>query len=182
MRSFQDIEASAQKIIEICGKSQLKKSDKDRLLKIQAEMCACIENLLECDLCGCISDLLVEIKIHGISAKTCRDCGIKALEAGEIRKTSSRRKSSTTYNPTTGAKRTNNKKPEKKSLPEIHIEIENRTNLKKTEIRKIQKLIDEIPTPMNLTNTIDYVSREVEFAKLKVDSDALKVAIKLIMA
>ena len=73
MRSFQDIEASAQKIIEICGKGQLKKSDKDRLLKVQAEMYACIVNLLECDLCGCISDLLVEIKIHGISAKTCRN-------------------------------------------------------------------------------------------------------------
>ena len=79
-------------------------------------------------------------------------------------------------------KQVKNTKPEKKSLPEIHTEIENRTNLKKTEIRKIQKLIDEIPTPMNLTNTIDYISREVEIAKLKIDSDALKVAIKLIMA
>ncbi|MEE2619373.1 MAG: hypothetical protein VX677_12235 [Candidatus Poribacteria bacterium] len=182
MGSFQDIEASAQKIIEICGKSQLKKSDKDRLLKIQAEMHASIENLLECELCSCINNLLVEIKISGVSAKTCRDCGIKALEAGEIKKTPSRRRSSTTYNSTTGAKRTNNTKSEKKSLPEIHTEIENRTNLKKTEIRKIQKLIDEIPTPMNLTNTIDYISREVEIAKLKIDSDALKVAIKLIMA
>ena len=47
MRSFQNIEASAQKIIEICGKSQLKKSDKDRLLKLQAEMHTSIENLLE---------------------------------------------------------------------------------------------------------------------------------------
>ena len=182
MGSFQDIEASAQKIIEICGKSQFKKSDKDRLLKIQAEMYASIENLLECEICGCIVSFLVEIKIGNVSAKTCRDCGIKALEAGEIKKTSSRRRSSTTYNSTTGAKRTNNTKPEKKSLPEIHTEIENRTNLKKTEIRKIQKLIDEIPTPMNLTNTIAYISREVEIAKLKIDSDALKVAIKLIMA
>ena len=182
MRSFQDIEASAQKIIEICGKGQLKKSDKDRLLKIQAEMCACIENLLECDLCGCISDLLVEIKIHGISAKTCKDCGIKALEAGEIRKTSSRRKSNTTRNVKTESKRISSVKLEKKSLPEIHAEIESRTDLKKTEIRKIQKLIDEIPTPMNLTNTIDYVSREVEIAKLKIDSGDLKIAIKLIMA
>ena len=160
----------------------IKKSDKDRLLKIQAEMCACIENLLECDLCGCISDLLVEIKIHSISAKTCKNCGIKALEAGEIRKTSSRRKSNTTRNTKTESKRTSSIKLEKKSLPEIHAEIESRTNLKKTEIRKIQKLIDEIPTPMNLTNTIDYVSREVEIAKLKIDSGDLKIAIKLIMA
>ena len=182
MRSFRDIEASAQKIIEICRKDQLKKSDKDRLLKIQVEMHANIENLLECEICSCINDLLVEIKISGVSAKTCRDCGIKILEAGQIKKTSPYRKSSKARNSTVGAKRTNRPKPAKKSLPEIHAEIENQTNLKKTEIRKIQRLIDEIPTPMNLTNTIDYVSREVEIAKLKVDSDALKVAIKLIVA
>ena len=114
MRSFQNIEASAQKIIEICGKSQLKKSDKDRLLKLQAEMHTSIENLLECEICGCIVSFLVEIKIGNVSAKTCRDCGIKALEAGEIKKTPSRRRSSTTYNSTTGAKRTNNTKSEKK--------------------------------------------------------------------
>ena len=180
MGSFQDIEASAQKIIEICGKSQLKKSDKDRLLKIQAEMHASIENLLECEICGCIVSFLVEIKIGNVSAKTCRDCGIKALEAGEVKKTSPRRKSSRTRNTTAGAKRTNIT-PVEKSLPEIHAKIENQTDLKKTEIRKIQKLIDEIPTPMNLTNTVDYVSREAEIARLKVDSEALKKAIKLIM-
>ena len=92
MRAFQNIEASAQKIIEICGKSQLKKSDKDHLLKLQAEMHTSIENLLECEICGCIVSFLVEIKIGNVSAKTCRDCGIKALEAGEVKKTSPRRK------------------------------------------------------------------------------------------
>ena len=117
-----------------------------------------------------------------LPAIRCRESGIKALEAGEIRKTSSRRKSNTTRNAKTESKRISNIKLEKKSLPEIHAEIESRTNLKKTEIRKIQKLIDEIPTPMNLTNTIDYVSREVEIAKLKIDSGDLKIAIKLIMA
>lgn len=209
MGTLQQIEAAAQGIIEICKKERTTRSDKDRLLKLQAEIFTSIENLVECESCGSITSLIVTMTLDEVTAKVCKECGIKALEVGKIQKPTTRRRSSKkTEGTETASKAASTKKSKQqaesstgspKSAPtsrnapnnsssgaqteaeQLYEDIEGQTQLKKADVKRIHKIIQEIATPMNLEHTIVYVAHEAELAKLKITPEALQETVKLLM-
>ena len=184
MIGLQQIATAAQEIIQICEQERTNKADKEKLLKLQAAIYTHIEDLTECEVCGSITDLVVTMTIEPVTAKLCRDCGINAIEAGGIKKTATRRRSTRTVRQKVSTSK--KKSPPHQASPgntdELYAEVEKQTSLKKTDIKRLHKIIQDIASPMNLENTVLYVKREVEVAKLKIEQDALKTAVTLLMA
>jgi hypothetical protein len=192
MGALQQIETAAQEIIKICQKERTNKADKEKLLKLQAEVFTNIENLVECEICGSITDLIVTMTIDPVTAKLCKDCGVAALEAGKIQKPTTRRRSarlrkkkeSTVVAPEAGpgAEEGPATSPKQTDITDLYVEVEKQTKLKRTEIKRLHKIIQEIAGPMNLENTILYVKHEAELAKLKIEQKTLSKAVELLMA
>ena len=183
MTGLQQIAKAAQEIIQICGQKETNKADKEKLLKLQGAIFTHIEDLTECEVCGSITDLVVTMTIEPVTAKLCKGCGINAIEAGKIKKTTTRKRSTRTVqkNVPTAKKQS----PPQQASPEktdLYTEVEKQTNLKKTDIKRLHKIIQEISSPMNLENTVLYVKHEAELAKLRIEQDALRTAVGLLMA
>ena len=179
MTNLQQIAGAAQEIIQICEQKRTSKADKEKLLKLQAAIFTHIEDLTECEVCGSITDLVVTMTIERVTAKLCKDCGINAIEAGQIKKTTTRRRSTrTARKDVPAAKR---QSPPPKNTDELYAEVEKQTSLKKTDIKRLHKIIQEISSPMNLENTVLYVKNEAELAKLRIKQDALRTAVELLM-
>ncbi len=184
MTSLQEIATAAQEIIQICEQKKTNKTDKEKLLKLQAAINSHIEDLTECEACGSIADLVVTMTIERVTAKLCKDCGINAIEAGKIKKPTTRRRSTRTVQKkaSTTKKKSTRKPASPRNTDELYAEVEKQTSLKKTEVKRLDKIIQDIASPMNLENTILYVQREVDLAKLKIEQDVLKTAVTLLMA
>jgi len=74
----------------------------------------------------------------------------------------------------------NNKGPEI-DWDELYTEIQSETNLKKGEIKRIHKLIDEIALPMKRDNTITYVTAEIDMSKMNLDRSDTEKAVTILM-
>ena len=184
MTDFQQIAKAAQEIIQICEQKRTSKADKEKLLKLQGAILTHIEGLTECEVCESITDLVVTMTIERVTAKLCKDCGINAIEEGKIKKAATRKRSTRAARksvPTAKRKSSPRQQPPPKSTDELYAEVEKETSLKKTDIKRLHKIIQEISGPMNLENTVLYVKREAELAKLRIEQDALKTAVTLLM-
>ena len=194
MGQLDTIEKAAQSLIALCQKEKQTKTDKEKMLVIHAEILTSIENLAECDLCGAISELVVTMTLADATAKLCKECGIKSLEAGKIQssrqKTSRKRTpqsktasaSSRTSKPKTGGTRSKREAPaeEPESASALHTRVEAQTGIKKADVKRLHKIVQDIAAPMSPEHTLNYVQREVAIAKIKVDADALKKAVALL--
>ncbi len=194
MGHLDTIEKSAQKLIALCQKEKQTKTDKEKMLVIQAEILAGIENLAECELCGSISEIIVTMTLADVTAKLCKECGVKSLEAGKIqsskqgtsRKRARRVKtptaSSAESKPNTRSTRVKQAKPvEEPETPTVlHTRVEAETGIKKADVKKLHKIVQDIAAPMSQEHTLTYVQREVEIAKMKVDANALEKAVALL--
>lgn len=192
MGHLDTIEKAAQKLITLCQKEKQTKADKEKMLVIQAEILTGIENLAECELCGAISEMIVTMTLADITAKLCRECGVKSLEAGKIqsskqgtsRRRTPRAKTSTTSSakPKTGASVSKRKAPiaEPETPAALHTRVEAQTGIKKADVKRLHKIVQDIATPMNPEHTLTYVQREAETAKIKVDASALEKAVSLL--
>ena len=192
MGHLDTIEKAAQKLITLCQKEKQTKADKARMLVIQAEILAGIENLAECELCGAISEIIVTMTLADITAKLCKECGVKSLETGKIqsskqgtsRKRTRRAKTSTTSSakPKTGATVSKRKAPvaEPETPAALHTRVEAQTGIKKADVKRLHKIVQDIATPMSPEHTLTYVQREAETAKIKVDASALEKAVPLL--
>ena len=188
------IEKAAQKLIALCQKEKQTKTDKEKMLVIQAEILASIEDLAECELCGSISEIIVTMTLAEVTAKLCKECGVKSLEAGKIqsskqgtsRKRTRRAKTPTTPStqsvPKTKSTRTKQAKPVEapESPTVLHTRVEAQTGIKKADVKRLHKIVQDIAAPMSPEHTLTYVQREVEIAKIKVDADALEKAVTLL--
>ena len=179
MGKLDQIEKSAQKLIALCQKEKPTKTDKQKMMELQAEILAGIENLTECELCGAISEMIVKMTLVDVTAELCKQCGMKALDAGKIQKTKTRRR--TTTGRTTKTKPVQTVK-EPESPTDLLNRVEEQTGIKKTDVKRLHKIIQEIATPMNPTHTLTYVKREVENAKIKLDDKVLEKAVKILTA
>lgn len=186
MGNLDQIEKAAQKLIALCQKEKPTKTDKQKMLVLHADILSGIENLTECEFCGAISEVIVTMTLSDVTAKLCKECGLKALEAGKIQKTTSRKRTRTAKTQSTRSKPTTPKPDDPPKEPEspaaLHTRVEEQTGIKKTDIKRIHKIVQDIATPMNLANTLTYVKREVENAKLKVDGEALEKAVEILTA
>ena len=194
MGHLDTIEKAAQRLIALCQKEKQTKTDKEKMLVIHAEILTNIENLAECEICGAISELVVTMTLADATAKLCKACGIKSLEAGKIQsskqKTSRKRTprskagsaSSTAPKPKTGSTRAKRNAPTKEpeSPAALHSRIEAQTGIKKADVKRLHKIVQDIAAPMSPEHTLNYVQREAEIAKIKVDADALKKAVALL--
>ena len=195
MGQLDTIEKAAQKLITLCQKEKQTKTDKEKMLVIHAEILTGIENLAECDLCGAISELVVTMTLADATAKLCKECGIKSLEAGKIqssrqktsRKRTSRSKTASASSETAKSKpkRSRAKREAPAEKPEspaaLHTRVEAQTGIKKTDVKRLHKIVQDIAAPMNPEHTLNYVQREAENAKIKVDAGALKKAVALLI-
>ena len=188
MGRLQKIEAAAQNIGTICRQDRTTKGDKEKLLKLHGEILTNIENLIECEICGSITDLVVTMTLEQVTAEVCKACGIKALEVGKIQKRTSRSKSDRSKRKKESAASSSkpvavaaSTKPPQLDTVAFYEMVEERTGLKKTDVKRLHKMLHEIASPMNLENTISYMQREVEVARLKIGSAALGKAVKLLM-
>ena len=185
MADLQQIAKAAQEIIQICEQERTNKADKEKLLKLQGAIFTHIEDLTECEVCGLITDLVVTMTIEPVTAKLCKDCGINAIETGKIKKTATRKRSTRAARknvPTAKKKSSPRQQASPKNTDELYAEVEKQTSLKKTDIKRLHKIIQEISSPMNLENTVLYVKNEAELAKLRIGQDALKTAVGLLIA
>ena len=189
------IEKAAQKLIALCQKETQTKTDKEKMLEIQAEILASIENLAECELCGAISEMIVTMTLADATAKLCKACGVKSLETGKIQSSKHRKSRKRTRRTKTQA--TSSAKPKPKTVgtrskreaatkepetpTELHTRVEAETGIKKIDIRRLHKIVQNIAAPMSPEHTLTYVQREAEIAKMKVEADALEKAVKLLM-
>ena len=186
MGNLDQIGKAAQKLIALCEKEKPTKTDKQKMLALHTDILSGIENLTECELCGAISEVIVTMTLAEVTAKLCKECGLKALDAGKIQKTTSRKRTRTVKTRNTGSKQATPKPNEEVEEPEspaaLHTRVEEQTGIKKTDVKRLHKIVQEIATPMNLANTLTYVKREVENAKLKVDQEALEKAVEILTA
>lgn len=184
MGNLDNIQKTAQKLIILCQKEKTTKTDKEKMLQLQSEILSSIESLTECDLCGSISELIVQMTLADVFAKLCKECSIKSIESGKIQKSTPRKRTSTPKKQNTSSSNAKPKEIEKppESPLELHTRIEAQTGIKKTDVKRLHKIFQDIATPMNLDNTITYVKKEVELAKLKVDEKALQKAVELLFA
>ncbi|MCY4402352.1 MAG: hypothetical protein OXD54_07245 [Candidatus Poribacteria bacterium] len=180
MGKLDQIEKAAQKLIALCQKEKPTKTDKQKMLTLHTDILAGIENLTECELCGAISEVIVKMSLGEVTANLCKECGFKALETGKIQKSTTRKRTRSVKKPTTPKPEEKPKEPE--TPAELHSRVEEQTGIKKTDVKRLHKIIEDIATPMNLTNTFTYVKREVENAKLKVEEKALKKAVEILVA
>ena len=194
MGHLDTIEKAAQKLIALCQKEKQTKTDKKKMLGIHAEILASIENLTECELCGAITEMIVTMTLADITAKLCKECGVKSLETGKIqaskqgtsRKKTHRAKTSTSATTASKTKtsRTSSKRAAPVEKPEtpaaLHTRIEAQTGIKKADVKRLHKIVQDIAAPMSAAHTLTYVQREAEIAKIKVDADALKKAVPLL--
>ncbi|MCE2412781.1 hypothetical protein J4G07_02150 [Candidatus Poribacteria bacterium] len=197
MGHLDTIEKAAQKLIALCQKEKQTKTDKEKMLGIHAEILTSIENLDECELCGAITEIIVTMTLADITAKLCKECGVKSLETGKIqtskqgtsRKRTRRAKTATST--TAKSKTKNSKAPSKRAAPveepetpetpaALHTRIEAQTGIKKADVKRLHKIVQDIAAPMSATHTLTYVQREAEIAKIKVDTAALKKAVALL--
>ena len=190
MGHLDTIEKAAQKLITLCQKEKQTKVDKERMLTIHTEILASIENLAECELCGSISEVIVTMTLADVTAKLCRECGVKSLEAGKIQASkqgTSRkrtRRTKTSGDPKPKAERTVSKQAKPVETPEtptaLYTRVEAQTGIKKADAKRLHKILQGIATPMSPEHTLTYVQREAETAKIKVDAGALKKAVALL--
>ena len=190
MGHLDTIEKAAQKLITLCQKEKQTKTDKERMLTIHAEILTSIENLAECELCGAISEMIVTMTLADATAKLCRECGVKSLEAGKIQSSkqgTSRkrtRRAKTSDEPKPKVKRPVSKQTQPVEVPEtpaaLHTRVEAETGIKKADVKRLHKIVQDIATPMNPEHTLTYVQREAETAKIKVEADALEKAVTLL--
>ena len=190
MGHLETIEKAAQKLITLCQKEKQTKADKERMLTIHAEILTSIENLAECELCGAISEMIVTMTLADATAKLCRECGVRSLEAGKIQSSkqgTSRkrtRRAKTSDEPKPKVKRTVSKQAKPVEVPEtpaaLHTRVEAETGIKKADVKRLHKIVQDIATPMNPEHTLTYVQREAETAKIKVEADALEKAVTLL--
>ena len=194
MGHLDTIEKSAQKLIALCQKEKQTKTDKEKMLVIQAEILAGIENLAECELCGSISEIIVTMTLADVTAKLCKECGVKSLEAGKIQSSkqgTSRKRVRRAQTPTASsaeskpnARSTRGKQAKPVEEPEspavLHTRVEAETGIKKADVKRLHKIVQDIAAPMSPEHTLTYVQREVEIAKMKVDANALEKAVALL--
>lgn len=195
MGHLDTIEKAAQKLIALCQKEKQTKTDKEKMLVIHAEIFKSIENLAECELCGAITEMIVTMTLADVTAKLCKECGVKSLEVGKIQASkqgTSRKRTRRAKTPTAataGSKTKKNSKTSSKPAtpveePEtpaaLHTRIEAQTGIKKADVKRLHKIVQDIAAPMSAEHTLTYVQREVEIAKIKVDADALKKAVPLL--
>ena len=195
MAHLDAIEKAAQKLIALCQKETQTKTDKEKMLEIQAELLASIENLAECECCGAISEMIVTMTLADVTAKLCKACGVKSLETGKIQSSkqrTSRKRTPRTKTPTTASAKskpktggTGSKREAAVKAPEtpaeLHTRVEAETGIKKTDIRRLHKIVQDIAAPMSPEHTLTYVQREAGIAKIKVEADALEKAVTLLM-
>ena len=185
MKALEKIKESSQTIVKICQKERLSRADKERLFKLQGDIFSQIDTLTECEICGGVSDLIASITIAHTTANLCSQCGIEALTDGQIKKSSRRASRKTSINNRT----TKNKKVNKTSpLPSkttntasLIENIELETGLSKPIIRRIEKMIAEIATPMSVEHTFQYMLNEAKIAKMKVSDEQLEKAVSILM-
>ena len=182
MGKLDNIEKSAQKLIVLCQKEKPTKTDKQKMLTLHTEILAGIEELTECELCGAISEVIVTMTLADVTAKLCKECGVKALDAGKIQKSTPRKRSQSKKTAKPAPKKQDKKVEEPETPAELHTRVEDQTGIKKTDIKRLQKIIEEIATPMSFEHTLTYVKREVENAKLKVEEKALEKAVEILTA
>ena len=194
MGHLDTIEKAAQKLIALCQKEKQTKTDKEKMLVIHAEILTSIEDLSECDLCGAISELIVTMTLADTTAKVCKECGIKSLEVGKIqsarqktprKRTRQSKTAAAASGPRktkTGGTRSKREAPAEKSESPaaLHTRVEAQTGIKKADVRRIHKIVQDIAAPMSPEHTLNYVQREAEIAKIKVDVAALKKAVDLL--
>ena len=194
MGQLDTIEKAAQKLIALCQKEKQTKTDKEKMLVIHAEILTSIENLAECQLCGSISELIVTMTLADSTAKLCKECGIKSLETGKIqpskqktprkRTRSSKTESaaSVASKPKTRDTRSKRETPteEPESPTALHTRVEAQTGIKKADVKRLHKIVQDIAAPMSPEHTLNYVQREATIAKIKVDASALEKAVALL--
>ena len=194
MTHLDAIEKAAQKLIALCQKEKQTKTDKAKMLEIHAEILESIENLAECELCGAISEVIVTMTLADVTAKLCKACGVKSLEAGKIQSSKQRtprKRTRRTNTPKTASAKPKPKTENTRSTREVaveepetpamlHTRVESETGIKKTDVKRLHKIIQDIAAPMNPEHTLTYVQREAEIAKIKVETDALKKAVTLL--
>ena len=194
MGHLDTIEKAAQKLIALCQKEKQTKTDKEKMLVIQGEILESIENLAECELCGSISEIIVTMTLADVTAKLCKACGVKSLEAGKIQSSkqgTSRKRTRRVKTPTASSaqpepktKPTRAKQTKSVEAPEsptvLHTRIEAQTGIKKADVKRLHKIVQDIAAPMSPEHTLTYVQREVEIAKIKVEADALEKAVTLL--
>ena len=183
MGKLDNIEKSAEKLIVLCQKEKPTNTDKQKMLALHTEILAGIEGLTECELCGAISEVIVTMTLADVTAKLCKECGVRALDAGKIQKSTPRKRTPSTKTTAKPAPKKSDKKEEEPETPaELHARVEDQTGIKKTDVKRLQKIIAEIATPMSYEHTLTYVKREVENVKLKVEEKALEKAVELLTA
>lgn len=64
---------------------------------------------------------------------------------------------------------------------ELYSEIQSETNLKKSEVKRIHKLIKGIALPMKTDNTIKYIKSEIEQSKLNLEQSDTEKAVTMLM-
>lgn len=194
MTHLDTIEKAAEKLIALCQKEKQTKIDKAKMLEIHSEILESIENLAECELCGAISEVIVTMTLADVTAKLCKACGVKSLEAGKIQsskqRTSRKRTRRTPPSKTASAKakpKDGSSRSEREVAAEapetpamLHTRVESETGIKKTDIKRLHKIIQDIAAPMSQEHTLTYVQREAEIAKIKVEADALEKAVTLL--
>ena len=185
MKALEKIKESSQTIVKICQKERLSRADKERLFKLQGDIFSQIDTLTECEICGGVSDLIASITISHTTANLCSQCGIEALTDGQIKKSSRRSSRKTSTNNGTAKNKKVNKTsplPSKTTNTASLIEnIELETGLSKPIIRRIEKMIAEIATPMSVEHTFQYMLNEAKIAKMKVSDEQLEKAVSILM-
>ena len=185
MKALEKIKESSQAIVKICQKERLSRADKERLFKLQGDIFSQIDTLTECEICGGVSDLIASITISHTTANLCSQCGIEALTDGQIKKSSRRSSRKTSTNNRTAKNKKVNKTsplPSKTTNTASLIEnIELETGLSKPIIRRIEKMIAEIATPMSVEHTFQYMLNEAKIAKMKVSDEQLEKAVSILM-
>ncbi len=184
MGDFRQIQKAAEGLIALCEKEKLARTDKEKMLLLHADIFTGIEKLSECEFCGAISDVIATITLTAVTAKLCKACGVKALEAGKIQSPTKRVSRKQTRRAKIAKTASPSKPPAKKSenLAALHVRVEEQTGIKKADVKRLHKILTDIATPMNREHTLTYVQREVDIAKLKVEADTLEKAVEILMA
>ena len=76
---------------------------------------------------------------------------------------------------------TGNKVEAKQNFTELYGEVEAQTGIKKADVKKVHKLINEIAVPMDLENTVIYIAAEAERAKMKIERPTVEQAVSMLM-
>ena len=135
--------------------------------------------------------MIVTMTLADVTAKLCKECGVKSLETGKIqaskqgtsRKRTRRTKTSTaatTKSKTQKTNKTSSAVDEPETPAALHTRVEAQTGIKKADVKRLHKIVQDIAAPMSAAHTLTYVQREAENAKIKVDAAALKKAVPLL--